>query len=233
MRCFEMAEERKPRRAAERSPVKRKRPVRKAPKKEKIKFDFKLFGRWDSNIEIQDKSLVNYVNLEAKFLPRSAGAHRGRFHKSKSHIVERLALSMMVPGHQGKRHRLSSGNLAGGYTTIMKNIEKCLELIEKKENKNPIEVLVGAISNAAAREEIISYQLGSIMAREAVVTSPQRRIDKTLRAFAQSSYRKSFNKKTTIYEALASEIIAAYHASAESFAIKEKERIEREASGAR
>lgn len=226
--------ERKPRkRTTGRKPVRRKRPAKKSQKSQKIKFDFKLFGRWDSGIEVKDKSLKNYMNLDAKFLPRSAGVNRGKFHKSKNHIVERLALSMMVPGHQGKRHRLSSGHFAGGYTTIMKNIEKTFELIEKKENKNPIEVLVNAISNAAPREEIISYQLGSIMAREAVVTSPQRRIDKTLRMFAQSSYRKSFNKKISIYEALANEIIAASRGSPDSFAIKERERIEREASGAR
>lgn len=215
------------------TPLRKKKIVKKVQTRQKTKFDFKLFGRWNSNIEVKDKSLKDYINLDAKFLPRSAGINRGRFHKSKNHIAERLALSMMVPGHQGKRHRLSSGHFGGGYTTILKNIEKAFELIEKKENKNPIEVLVTAISNAAPREEIISYQLGSIMAREAVVTSPQRRVDKTLRMFAQSSYRKSFNKKKSIYEALADEIIAASRGSPDSFAIKERERIEREASGAR
>ncbi len=196
-------------------------------------FDVKLFNRWDSNVEIKDPSLVGYINIEPKLLPRSEGSMRGRFHKSKSHIVERLALKMLVSGHTGKRHRLTSGIFGGGYTTILKEVEKSLEIIEKKTKKNPIEVLVGAVENAALCEEVISYQLGSIMAREAVITSPQRRVDKTLRFFAQSAYRKSFNKKKSLAEALAEELIAAYSNSAESFAIKEKERIEREAMGAR
>jgi len=108
-----------------------------------------------------------------------------------------------------------------------------LEIVEKKENKNPVEVLVRAVENAALSEEIISYQMGSIMAREAVVTSPQRRIDKTLRFFAQGAFRRSFNKKKSFAEALAEEILMAYTGSPDSTAIKEKERIEREAAGAR
>lgn len=201
-------------------------------KREKTKFDVKLFGRWDS-AEVNDLSLRPYINLEPRLLPRSAGIHRGRFHKSRMHVVERLALHMMVPGHTGKRHRLTSGSMAGGLMNCLKAVEKALEIIEKKENKNPVEVLVRAIENAAVREEIISYQLGSIMAREAVITAPQRRVDKTLRYFAQGSYRKSFHSKKGIEHALAEEILAAYHGSQDSTALREKERIEREAAGAR
>ncbi|MBI2578897.1 MAG: 30S ribosomal protein S7 [Candidatus Aenigmarchaeota archaeon] len=202
-------------------------------KREKTKFDLKLFGRWDSNVIVNDLSLRPYINLEPRLLPRSAGIHRGRFHKSKMHVAERLALHMMVPGHTGKRHRLTSGPLAGGLMNCLKAVEKALEIIEKKENKNPVEVLVRAIENAAVREEIISYQLGSIMARESVITAPQRRVDKTLRYFAQGTYRKSFHSKRGIEQALAEEILAAYHGSQDSTALREKERIEREAAGAR
>jgi small subunit ribosomal protein S7 len=202
-------------------------------KKEKTKFNFKLFGRWDSNVEVEDIGLRDYINVDAKYIPRSAGVHRGRFHKSKMHIVERLALNMMVPGHQGRRHRLTSGKFCGSWSTVLGNIEKTFEIIEKREKRNPLEIIIEAISNAAPREEIISYQLGSIMAREAVITAPQRRIDKTLRMFAQSAYRKTFNKKKKIYESLADELIAAAKNSSDSFAIKERDRIEKEASGAR
>jgi len=82
------------------------------------------------------------------------------------------------------------------------------------------------------REEVTSYQIGSIIVRSAVVTAPQRRIDKALRYFAQGAYKKSFNKKISIEKALANEIIGAYKGG-ESFALKEKERLEREAAGAR
>lgn len=211
----------------------RQRPAKVQQKKEPRIFDFKLFGRWDSNVHVNDPSLAPYINLEPKLLPRSAGIRRARFHKSKMHIIERLALHMMVPGHAGRRHRLSSGELAGGYSTTLGAIEKALQIIEEKEKANPIEIVVRAIENSALREEIISYQLGSITAREAVITAPQRRVDKTLRYFAQGAYRRSFNKKKKIGEALAEEIMLAYRNSNESTAMRERERIEREAEGAR
>jgi small subunit ribosomal protein S7 len=208
----------------------RQKPVKQ---REKTKFDLKLFGKWDTNSQIEDPSLRGYINLDPKILPRSEGSQRGRFHKSRVHVVERLAMKMLVSGHTGKKHKLTSGKFGGGWTTIISTIEKSLEIIEKKESKNPIDVLVMAIENAALREDVISYQVGSIMAREAVITSPQRRVDKALRFFAQSAYRKAFNKKKGLAEALADEIIAASKNSGDSFAIKEKERIEREATGAR
>lgn len=202
------------------------------PTREKTKFSFKLFGKWEP-IQVTDKSLHGYINVESKMLPRSEGAFRGKLHKSRMHVVERLALKLMVSGHTGKKHRLTSGKFAGNYNNVIKHVENALTIIEQREKKNPLDVVVKAIENAALREEVISYQLGSIIAREAVVTAPQRRVDKTLRYFAQSAYRRSFKKKKTLGEALADEIVAAYKGSADSFAIKEKERIEREAGGAR
>ena len=211
-----------------------RRPVKKAVQREKTKFtNIKLFGRWDSNTEVLDPGLKQYINLEPRLLPRSAGVHRNRFHKSKMHIVERLALHLLVSGHSGKKHKLTSGKFGGSYINALKIVEKALELVEKKENKNPIEVLVRAIENSALREEIMTYQLGSIVAREAVVTAPQRRVDKTLRYFAQAAYRSAFNKKKRTHETLADEIYAAYRGAQDSYAIKEKDRVEREASGSR
>ncbi|MBI2579700.1 MAG: 30S ribosomal protein S7 [Candidatus Aenigmarchaeota archaeon] len=219
-----------------RMPAKRpaRKTVKKAVQREKTKFtNIKLFGRWDSNIDVLDPSLKQFINLEPKLLPRSAGVHRNRFHKSKMHVVERLALHLMVSGHMGKKHKITSGKFGGSYMNALGVVEKALEILEKRESKNPIEVLVRAIENSALREEIMTYQLGSIVAREAVVTAPQRRVDKTLRFFAQSAYRSAFNKKKRTHEALADEIDAAYRGLQDSYAIKEKERVEREASGAR
>ena len=207
--------------------------IKKAALKKRHEFNIKLFGRWDSNVEIKDPSLVGYINLDSRLLPRSAGVQRGRFHKSKMHIAERLALHLLIPGHVGKRHRVTSGPLSGNFANAIKAIENAFEIIEKKDNINPIEALVRAIENAAVREEIISYQLGSIMAREAVVTSPQRRVDKATRYLAQGAYRKTFRKKKTVQDALAEEITAAYRNSPDSFAIKERDRIESEAAGSR
>jgi small subunit ribosomal protein S7 len=220
-------------RAVEIKPKKIKKTMEAAKPREKTKFDIKMFGKWDSNnIEVKDISLKEYINLDAKYIPRSAGRLRKTFHKSKAHIIERLVLHILVPGHTGKKHRLTSGPYGGGFYTAMKNVEKAFDIIQEKTGKNPIEVLVRAIENAAVREEIISYQMGSIVAREAVTTAPQRRIDKTLRYIAQGSCRKAHNKKITFANALATELMAASEGK-ESYCIKEKERIEREAMGAR
>ncbi|MFH0832985.1 MAG: 30S ribosomal protein S7 [Candidatus Aenigmatarchaeota archaeon] len=202
-------------------------------KKDVVLPPIKLFGKWDSSVDVNDAGLKKYINLKPRILPRSAGIFRKRFHKSKMHIVERFALHMLVPGHMGKKHRLTSGHMAGNVAKIMKNIESAFDVIEAKEKKSPVEVLVRAIENAAVREEVMSYQIGSITARDAVISSPQRRIDKTLENFARGIYRRTFKKNKTLSDVIAEELIAASHNSADSFAIKEKERIEREATGSR
>ncbi|MBI5347427.1 MAG: 30S ribosomal protein S7 [Candidatus Aenigmarchaeota archaeon] len=200
----------------------------------KIDFGFKLFNKWDTNVIVEDPGLAPYIDLTPRIIPRSAGIHqKKRFHKSKMHIVERLALHLLCTGHTGKRHRVTSGRFGGAFAQALSRVEKAMDIIEQKEKKNPIEVIVRAIENAAVHEEVTSYQIGSIMARSAVVTSPQRRIDKALRYMAQGAYKGAFRKNTTLEQALAKEILGAYHNEKECMAIREKERIEGEAAGAR
>lgn len=197
------------------------------------KPQLKMFGRWETaGIVVNDLGLKPYINLDSRTVPRTAGHLRRPFHKSKANIVERLALHLMVPGHSGKKHKMTSGPMGGGLYTILSQVEHALELIEKSENKNPVEVLVRAIENASLREEIISYQVGSIVAREGVIAAPQRRVDKVLRFLAQGAFRKTHGKNTSLAQTLSEEIIAAYQGK-DCFAIREKERIEREAVGAR
>jgi len=204
------------------------KPVPAGPKPQ-----LKLFGKWETaSIPVTDLGLKPYINLDARAVPRTAGRLRKTFHKSKAHIVERLALHMLVPGHTGKKHKRTSGPLGGAFYNVLTHVEKALDIVEKSENKNPVEVLVKAIENSALREEIISYQVGSIVAREGVISAPQRRVDKVLRFFAQGTYNKTFGKKNSLAKALSEEIIAASKGT-DCFAIREKERIEREATGAR
>jgi len=198
--------------------------------------EIKLFNRWSfKDIEIKDPGIKPYINLDPIVIPKTFGRNtQQKFHKSKMNIVERFANKIMVPGHRGKKHLISSADNVGKTQTVLNIIKNVFEKLEKKTNKNPIEVLVKAIENAALREEIASYQMGGIMVRKAVITSPQRRVDFALSIITQSAYRKSFGKKITIVDALADEIYNAYKNDAsKSEAIREKERIEREASGAR
>jgi len=201
---------------------------------EKRLADMKLFGKWDNNVEVIDPGLKRYINLTPRILPKASGIHsKKQFHKSKMHIVERLALHVMVSGHSSKKHKITSGKFGGGFQTTIRIVEDAFGIIEKKTGKNPVEVFIRALERAALCEEIAAYQVGGTIARQAVITSPQRRIDKVLRLFAQGSYRDSFNKKSTITESLANELLNAFEGSNKSMAIREKERVEQEAAGAR
>ncbi len=196
----------------------------------------KIFDKWEiDKIEVADVGLKKYIGLEPTIIPKTSGRYSTKHQtKSKINIVERLMTRLMVPGHRGKKHLISSGRATGKYATHYKTVKKAFEIIEEKTKKNPIESLVRAIENTALREEIASYQVGGIIVRRAVITSPQRRVDLSLRNITQAAYRKSFGKKETMAEALARELIAASKDDAsKSEAVKEKERIEREAEGAR
>ena len=199
-------------------------------------MDMKLFGKWSTGeIKVADKGLEQYIGLRPAIVPRSSGRFSSSQHgKSKINVVERLITKMMVPGHRSRKHVISSDIASGKYTKEYNSIKKAFETIEAKTKKNPVEVLVRAIENAALREEIAAYQVGGIIVRRAVVSSPQRRMDLALRTITQAAYRKSFGKGVRIADALANELMAAAENDAsKSEAVKERERIEREAEGAR
>jgi small subunit ribosomal protein S7 len=66
------------------------------------------------------------------------------------------------------------------------------------------------------------------------MTAPQRRVDLALRLIVQGSFQKATNNPKRMADTLADELYAAYNYDPQnSHAIREKERIEREAAGAR
>ncbi len=195
----------------------------------------KLFGKWPADFEVSDPGLKRYMNIRPYFVPRSGGKYQfAQFQKSKMNIVERFINHLIVSGHKGKKHKLTSGHLTSEKNRAMEKLIRAFEIIQEKTGKNPYEVFVRAVENAAIREEATSFQVGGIMVRKAVVTSPQRRIDKALRYLAQGCYHKSYGRKVPLESVMADEIIGAYNSDPQrSFAIKEKDRIEKEAAGAR
>lgn len=198
--------------------------------------EMKIFDRWSTEgIEVKDVGLAKYINLESVIIPKSGGRYaKQQFHKSRMSIVERLMNKLQIPGHRGRKHIMTSGRAVGKTLIHYKILRKVFENIEQQTKKNPIEVLVRAIENSALREEITQYQVGGIIVRRAVITSPQRRVDLALSNIVQASYRKSFGKKEDMAGALTAELVAAYNNDgSKSEAIKERERIEREAEGAR
>lgn len=194
-----------------------------------------LFNRWDlSDVKVEDNGLKRYVNIAPIIVPRTSGRFtRVSTHKSKISIVERFMNKLMVPGHRGKKHKTTSGHCVGSSHSLYLNVKKAFEIIEQRTKKNPVHVLVKAIENSAMLEEVASYRMGGIIARKAVVTSPRRRLDLALRYMTQGIYRASFKNPKRLPEIIASELIAASNNDTKSFPIQERNRMEREADGAR
>ena len=197
--------------------------------------EVKLFGLWDcSTIVVTDPGLIGYISLEQKMIPQSYGRNASnRFWKSKYNIVERLMGKLMIPGHRGKSHKLTSGYCTGKGITVYNIVVNTFKLIEKQLNKNPIEVFVVAVQNSAPREEITTIEYGGARYPQAVDCGPQRRVDIALRQMVQGAYSKCFNKKVSIEKTLANEIIAAYNNDQSSQAISKKIELERQADSSR
>lgn len=194
----------------------------------------KLFNKWDSNIEINDEGLKDVINLKPIIVPRTGGRNvKTQFWKSKNSIVERLMNKLMVPGHRGKKHKLTSGHCGGKSTKVYNIVEDCLGIIEKRLKKNPVEVLVKAVENAAPREEITTIEYGGARYPQAVECSPQRRVDIVLRMMSQGAYSSSFKNRKSTAECLADEIIKAYNIDNKSMAIAKKLELERQADASR
>ncbi len=193
------------------------------------------FNRWGvDGIQVEDQGLHRYISLEPRIVPRTGARHAGkRFHKSRMFIVERLMNKMMVPGHRSRKHTISSGHNTGQSQQVYERVVRAFRIIEEKTKTNPIKVLVKAIENAAPREEIVTIEYGGAKYPKAVDCSPQRRIDVALRLFSTGASDRSFNKKLSIEEGLAEEILSAYNLDQKSVAIAKKLELERQADSSR
>ncbi|MEK6841021.1 MAG: 30S ribosomal protein S7 [Nanoarchaeota archaeon] len=197
-------------------------------------MEFMVFDKWNVNIQVNDPGLKRYINLNPVLVPKTGGKYvKTRFWRNKNNIVERLINKLMIPGHRGKKHKTTSGHMSGKSQKVYDIVENAFKIIEEKTKKNPVEVFIRALENAAPREEIISIEYGGARYPQAVECAPQRRIDIVLRQFVQGSYQKSFNKKINITEALADEIIKAYNLDQTSTAIAKKLELERQSDSSR
>ena len=140
-------------------------------------MEIKAFNRWNTEgITVEDVGLRDYIVINPKIVPRTGARYAGnRFHKSKLFIVERLINRVMNPGHKGKKHFKTSSHITGKGTNAARIVEQTLKIVEQKTKKNPVEVLVQAIENAAPREEIITIEYGGARYPKAVEMAPQRR----------------------------------------------------------
>jgi small subunit ribosomal protein S7 len=202
---------------------------------EKQKINFKIFDKYDiSGIEVKDLGLRSAINLEPKLILKSHGRNAcAKFAQVKINLVERLMNRIPVSGHRGKKHKIIKGNASGKYSKYMNIVLNAFEIIEKKTGKNPVAVFVQAVENAAPRDEITVIEYGGARYPQAVDVSPLRRVNLALRWITQGASDKAFNKKKTITEAIAEEIMLAADGNGDSFALRKKNESEKQADSAR
>jgi small subunit ribosomal protein S7 len=194
----------------------------------------KLYNLWDvSEVKVEDPSLKKVINLDARLNLKSYGRIKFDAAKTKVSVVERLVNVVQIPGTRGKKHKIITGWMTGKHAKATKIVIDTFKIIENRTGRNPIAVFVKAIENAAPREEVTSIEYGGARYPQAVDTSPRRRLNLALRYFVHGAYDKAFNKKATIVQALANEIIMASEGSSESFAVSKKNDAEKQADAAR
>ena len=195
----------------------------------------KFFNRWDADaIQVQDPGLKRYISLTPIMVPKTGGRNvKTQFHRSKTSLVERLINKLMVPGHKGKRHKVTSRHATGKAAHCYAIVQRAFVKLEQQAKRNPVEVFVRAVENAAPREEINTIQYGGARYPQAVECGPQRRIDLALRLMVQGAYGKSFGTKRKIEDTLAEEILLAFQADTKSNAVAKKLELERQADASR
>lgn len=183
-----------------------------------------LFGKWDfKGLEVVDPGLKTYINLRPVIVPHTGGryAHQ-RFKKAEMPIVERLVNKLM-------RTQRGTGKKA----RQVKAVKIAFEIIHLQTQKNPIQVLIDAIQNAAPREEVTRITYGGMAQLQSVDVAPMRRVDIALTNIIEGVYKKSFNSILTAEEILARELMEAADNKPSSFAVSKMLEIERVALSAR
>ena len=183
-----------------------------------------IFGKYSTNdIVIEDAGLAKYIDLESMMVPHSGGKHANMwFGKSKLSIVERLINNIM-------RTEKYTGKKLKAY----KAVSEAFDIIAQKTKKNPVQVLVEGLENAAPREEVTRLQFGGISVPKAVDVSPQRRLDIALRNVSTGCVKASTKNKKPISSCIADEIMLAAKGDMTSFSVAKKEETERVAQSAR
>lgn len=196
--------------------------------------EFKIFDIYDiSEVKIEDPGLKAAINLKPKLILKSQGRNVQKLGQTKTNIVERLMNKLAVAGHRGKKHRIILGHSTGKYSKNMKIILEAFKLIEKRTKQNPVQVLVKAIENSAPRDEVTIIEYGGAKYPQAVDVSPLRRVNLALKHIVHGASDRAFNKKKTIVQGIAEEIILASENNGESFAVRKKNEAEKQADSAR
>ena len=186
--------------------------------------EIKLFQKWSfKEIKVNDLGLQRYLNLTPMVAPHSMGRHEHqRFRKSKVNIVERLINGLM-----------RSGKNAGKKAKATNIVKETFEIVYLRTGKNPIEILVKAVENAAPCEDTTRVSYGGVVYHLSVDVAPQRRIDLAIRHISEGARAASINNPRSIQETLADELVLAANKDIKSAGIAKRNEIERVAQSSR
>jgi len=174
------------------------------------------------DVKVEDQGLARYINLDTENIYLGAVNANKMFAKSKIPVVERIINNIM-------RTQKYNGKKIKAY----KIVRASFDIIEKKTKKNPLQILVNAIQNAAPKEEATRLRFGGILVPKAVDTSPQRRLDIAIRNISTGAVNTSHKNKKRMEQCLAEEIMKAAENDLNSFAVSRKNEMERVAKSAR
>ena len=186
--------------------------------------EIKLFQKWTfQDVKVQDIGLQRYLNLTPMTTPHSMGRHEHqRFRKASVNIVERLINGLMRPGkNSGKKAKASN------------IVKQAFDIINLRTGKNPIEVLVKAVENAAPCEDTTRVSYGGVVYHLSVDIAPQRRIDLAIRHITEGARAATLNNPKPIQETLADELILASNKDIKSAGVAKRNEIERVAQSSR
>lgn len=183
-----------------------------------------LFNKWDaSEVKVTDPGLIRYVTLTSMIIPHTCGKFsRQEFGKSNMMIVERLINRLM-----------QTENNTGKKQLAIRIVRDAFEIVNKKTKRNPVEVLVEAISNSGPREETVRLKYGGINVPKSVDTAPMRRVDTAIGFLAEATLKGSSTSKKSASAVLADELIAASKGDMKCYSVGKKEERERIAKSAR
>ena len=190
--------------------------------------EVKLFGKWDySNLEVRDSTLNDYVSISQRkvrtFVPHTAGRwQKKRFRKALCPIIERFVDSLMMHGRNSGKKMMA-----------VRIVKQALEIIHLLTGENPLQLVINAVGNAGPREDSTRIGTGGVARRQAVDVAPLRRVNVGIYLICCGARNSAFRNIKTISECLADEIMNAAKGSANSYAIKKKDEIERIAKGNR
>jgi len=186
--------------------------------------EIKLFRKWSfKEAKVEDIGLQRYLNLTPMTTPHSMGRHEHqRFRKANVNVVERLINGLMRPGkNSGKKAK--AANI----------VREAFEIINLRTGKNPIEVLVKAVENAAPCEDTTRVSYGGVVYHLSVDIAPQRRIDLAVRHITEGARTASANNPRSIQETLADELVLAANKDIKSAGVSKRNEIERVAQSSR